>query len=134
RMPSVPPYSIQPLGDRALVIELAAAIGAEVAALAVWLCQCVLAAGVPGVRDAVPAFCSLTVHYDPLQFAHAGASPVEAVRNSIEAVLREIPQPAEVSGRLVEIPVCYGGAFGEDIEELARRHEMTPERVAEIHS
>ena len=133
-MPSIPTYSIQPLGDRALVIELAAAISAEVAALASWLCQCVMTAGLPGVRDVVPAFCSLTVHYDPLQFATAGASPAEAARASIEAVLREMPQPAAVPGRLLEIPVCYGGEFGEDLEELARRHEMTPEQLVEIHT
>jgi inhibitor of KinA len=133
-MPSVPPYSIQPLGDRALVIELAAAISAEVAALAGWLCQCVLAAGVPGVRDVVPAFCSLTVHYDPLQFAAGGGSPAETVRRSLDAVLSELPQPAEVPGRSVEIPVCYGGEFGEDLEELARRHDMAADRAVELHT
>jgi inhibitor of KinA len=133
-MPSVHQYSIQPLGDRALVIELAAAISAEAAALASWLCQCVLAAGLPGVRDVVPAFCSLTVHYDPLQFAAAGGSPAEAVRQSIEAVLSKVPEPDKVPERSIEIPVCYGGEFGEDLEELARQHEVTPDRVVELHT
>jgi inhibitor of KinA len=127
-------YSIQPLGDRALVIELAAAIDAEAAARARWLGDCVLAAGLPGVRDVVPAFCSLTVHYDPMQFASADGSPVEGIRRAIEAVLSEVPEPTEVPERSIEIPVCYGGRFGEDLEELARQHEMTPERVVELHA
>jgi inhibitor of KinA len=133
-MPSALQYSIQPLGDRALVIELTAAISAEAAALASWLCQCVLAAGLPGVRDAVPAFCSLTVHYDPLQFAAAGGNPVEVVRESIEAVLSNIPAASDVAERSIEIPVCYGGEFGEDLEELAHRNELTPAQVVELHT
>jgi inhibitor of KinA len=37
-------------------------------------------------------------------------------------------------GRLVEIPVCYGGELGEDLEEVARRHGLTPEEFATIHA
>ncbi len=133
-MPSVRPYSIQPLGDRALVIELAATISAEAAARASWLCEGILAAGLPGVRDVVPAFCSLTVHYDPLQFASAPGSPVAAVRQSIETLLSEIPEPERIPERSIEIPVCYGGEFGEDLEELARQHDLAPARVVELHT
>lgn len=133
-MPSVQKYSIQPLGDRALVIELADAVSAAAAAYTRRVCECILAAGLAGVRDVVPAFCSLTVHYDPLQFAAGGASPVEAVRQAIEAVLSETPEPGELPERSIEIPVCYGGEFGEDLEELARQHDMTPDRVVELHT
>ena len=49
-------------------------------------------------------------------------------------MLREIPQPGEAPERLLEIPVCYGGEFGEDLEELARRHDMTADRVVELHT
>ena len=76
-MPTAPPYSIQPLGDRALVIELAGAVTAATAARARWLCDRILAAALPGVRDVVPAFCSLAVHYEPLSWVTAGAGPVD---------------------------------------------------------
>jgi inhibitor of KinA len=36
--------------------------------------------------------------------------------------------------RTVEIPVCYGGAFGPDLEDVARRHELEAADVIRIHS
>jgi inhibitor of KinA len=34
---------------------------------------------------------------------------------------------------LVEIPVCYGGEYGPDLEEVAELHGMTVERAIELH-
>ncbi len=131
---AVDQYSIQPLGDRALVIELGSAVSAAVSARVRWFCERVLAAGLPGVRDVVPAFCSLTVHYDPLQFARADGSAFDAARGAVAALLAEAPEPAEALARLIEIPVCYGGEYGEDLEPLAREHGITPAQVVELHT
>jgi inhibitor of KinA len=35
---------------------------------------------------------------------------------------------------LVEIPVCYGGEYGEDLEPLAREHGIPPSQVVELHT
>ena len=54
-----------PMGDRALVVELGHRIDVdlswEIAALARRLRACAL----PGVTDIVPAYTTLTLHYDP---------------------------------------------------------------------
>jgi len=34
----------------------------------------------------------------------------------------------------VEIPVCYGGEFGPDLEDVARHAGLSPERVVELHA
>ena len=36
--------------------------------------------------------------------------------------------------RIVEIPVCYGGDLGPDLDDVAARHETTPDEVVRIHS
>lgn len=36
--------------------------------------------------------------------------------------------------RTVVIPVCYGGEFGPDLEEVARFHGMTEDEVIAIHA
>src|SRR5262249_41387614 len=41
----------------------------------------------------------------------------------------KLPEPNEVG-----IPVCYGWEFGPDLDEVARLHKITPERVIELHS
>ena len=35
--------------------------------------------------------------------------------------------------RLVEVPVCYGGEFGPDLEDVAVQRGMLPEKVVELH-
>jgi inhibitor of KinA len=128
------PYSIEPLGDRALVIELSNAVSAAVSASVRRLCERLLAARLPGIRDVVPAFCSVTVHYEPLQFAILGGSAFDAVRTAVAALVTEAAEAGEAPARLVEIPVCYGADYGEDLETLARTHDMTAERVVELHT
>lgn len=127
-------YSIQPLGDRALVIELGSSVSAAAAARVRWFCERLLAARLAGVRDVVPAFCSLTIHYDPVQFALAGGSAFDAARSAIEVLLARAMQPPEAAARVVELPVCYGGEYGEDLEQLAREHGISPARVVELHT
>ena len=34
----------------------------------------------------------------------------------------------------MEIPVCYGGQFGEDLDEVAALHGMSPAQVIELHT
>jgi KipI family sensor histidine kinase inhibitor len=36
--------------------------------------------------------------------------------------------------RLLEIPVCYGGEFGPDLEKVATAHGLRADRVIELHS
>src|SRR5579863_3743212 len=78
---------------------------------------------IAGVRNLHPAYCSLLVKFDSLKWSH----------NELEGKLREylkqfhdvrLPEP-----RLVEIPVCYEGDFGPDLEDVAHMHGMTPEEV-----
>ena len=86
------------------------------------------AAPLPSIRNLHPAYCSLLIRFDALLTDH----------DELEAHLRErfdhiddlpLPDPREV-----EIPVCYGGEFGEDLTELADMHHMTPEQVVDLHS
>jgi len=37
-------------------------------------------------------------------------------------------------GRHIEIPVIYGGELGQDLSEVAKLHNTTPERIVQMHS
>ena len=37
-------------------------------------------------------------------------------------------------GRHIEIPVIYGGELGQDLCEVAKLHNTTPERIVQMHS
>ena len=37
-------------------------------------------------------------------------------------------------GRVIEIPVCYGGIYGEDLEDVAKYAGISTEEVIRLHS
>lgn len=83
---------------------------------------------VPGIRNLHPAYCSLLVDFDALKFSHA---ELETILGSYLGRLETVrfPNPREK-----EIPTCYGGEFGPDLDEVAALHGMTPARVIELHA
>jgi inhibitor of KinA len=58
--------------------------------------------------------------------------------DELEAILRKyLERLEEVSlpePRQLEIPVCYGGEYGPDLNDVAAMHGMTPAQAIEIHS
>lgn len=80
------------------------------------------------VRNVQPAYCSLLVNFDVSLTDHA----------EVKATIRGYEQRAEklraTKARTVEIPVCYGGEFGPDLDEVAAAHGLKPAQVIEVHS
>jgi KipI family sensor histidine kinase inhibitor len=83
---------------------------------------------VDGVRNLHPAYCSLLVKFDALKLRH---EEMEAVLRKYLDRLQEVKLPER---HLVELPVCYGGEFGPDLEDVGALHGMTPGQVIELHS
>lgn len=123
------------MGDRALVAEygrsLSAAVNARVRAAAEYL----LSHPLPGVTDVVPAFAALTVHFDPLHVAahYRSSDPLESMRDALQHALARAPETPKHKPRTVEVPVCYGGEFGEDLDAVAKRCGLSTEEVVKIH-
>src|SRR6185503_20357253 len=122
-----------PMGDRALVIEFGDRADPELSARIAAAAQHLRAAPPPGILDIVPAYTTLALHYDPALIG-VGTTPYEALIQKIQTWLRTQADAKLAPGRLVEIPVCYGGPCGEDLDEVARRHGLTPAEVATIHA
>jgi len=122
---------IKPVGDRALLVTLGSGIDPAINAAVHRLAAQIDADPPIGVVTAVPAYCSLLVHYEP------AAADVAMIERSITALIlkSELPSaqpPAE--GRLVEIPVCYGGRFGPDIEVVASTNRLSVDAVVALHT
>jgi len=132
---------ILPLGDRAAVIEVAERVGEAVTARVRALFELLQAAGLPGVREVVPSFCSVTLHYDPRVLWKPGVAehrdgriPFELLREQVARVLERFEEAPAIAGRLLEIPVCYGGDHGEDLGTLALAHDLAPAKLVELHA
>ena len=122
-----------PMGDQALIVEFGdrvdAALSGEIAAVA----QRLRESHAVGVLDVVPAYTTLALHYDPAALG-AGTPPYEALVEIIDAWLKTQTAATPPPGDLIDIPVCYGGAFGEDLEALAQTRNLSVEEVIAIHS
>jgi len=83
---------------------------------------------VAGVRNLHPAYCSLLVKFDAVKWRH------EALERELRKYLGRLDKVKLPEPRQVEIPVCYGGEFGPDLEDVAATHGISPKRVIELHT
>jgi inhibitor of KinA len=125
-----------PLGDAALHIALGDSIDEATHRRVRAVVAQIDAANIPGIVDQVPAFASVTVHYDPLTVAEASGerSPYHHLVHVLRALLASLSHAPLPAPRVVEIPVCYGGELGPDLEDVAARHTMTTDDVVRIHT
>lgn len=80
------------------------------------------------VRNLHPGYSSVLVKFDPLKTTHEGL--IALLEEHIERMARvALPEP-----RQVEIPACYGGEYGPDLDDVAQLHGLSAERVIELHS
>jgi KipI family sensor histidine kinase inhibitor len=113
-------------GDAALLIELEPTVDPHVNARAQSIAETLLERALKGVRDVVPAYRSVAVHFDPL--SGDVASIWAACEAALAAPARNVP------GRLVELPVRYGGPDGPDLAELAQTTGLSEEEIVRRHA
>lgn len=124
-----------PLGDSALLIRLGDAIDARTHARVRAVMAALERAPLPGVVSLVPAFASVAVHYAPAQVGGARSDPpYERLRRAVAERLADLPVVDVPAGRLVELPVCYGGDFGPDLERVAAHAGLSPAEVVRLHA
>lgn len=123
-MPHLAP-SFAPLGDSALQVVFGDRLDPALNQRALALSQAL--ATLPGLTDRVPAYASLTLHYDPLVWNQAEL--IQAVEPFLAAA-----DSTTVASRLLTIPVCYGGEHGPDLDEVARHCRLSPAEVIARHS
>ncbi|CAJ2930840.1 5-oxoprolinase subunit PxpB [Burkholderia pseudomallei] len=116
---------IYPLGDTALVCEAPPPATLE-CQRRVWAVASA-AAGWPHVVDVVPGMNNLTIVFDPLETTADTLAPL------MKAAWRDADGVAE-SGREIEIPVEYGGAFGPDLDAVARHTGLARDEVVRRHA
>lgn len=118
---------ISPCGDSALTLELGECVSPAVHRRVKAMEQAIRRAILPGVLELVPTYTTVCVHYDPCTVSYG----------ALEAQLRQLTTKEEAAsdeGRLVIIPVCYGGEYGPDLETVAKHAGLTPEEVVARHT
>jgi KipI family sensor histidine kinase inhibitor len=115
-------------GDAALVVEFGDEISLEINRRVHALARVLEQNPLPGLREAVPSYRSLLIHYDPLRLCHT------EVEEFVSEVLQTGGQTSLPEPQLVEIPTTYGGEFGPDIQFVAEQHGLSVKEVVQLHS
>lgn len=90
-----------------------------------------------GFETTIPAYATLTVLYDPLAVAKSdlpGKTCFEKVSAYLLGLNNQKLVKAETTTSRITVPVCYGGAFGPDLQELANLLKMDTAELVKLHS
>lgn len=126
-MGNIDKVEVSALAEDAVIIELGTSISFEthrkVKALTTYLDEHPF----QGMIETIPAFTTVTVLYNPLQVSYA------VVKSIIKQIVSDVKINLEDKPKMIEIPVCYGGEFGPDLEDVAKHNGLTAEEVIHIH-
>lgn len=124
----MPELTIRPLAESGLLIELVNVIDPAVVNRVVALTAALDAAQPPGLLDVVPSYRTILLAFDPGQTD--GESLAAVVRQLAAESRAHEPAP----GRLVTIPVVYGGPLGPDLADVAAHTGLADDDVWERHA
>jgi len=118
-----------PLGDCALVVELAEKIGDDALARVQALVRSLEQDPPHGAVEIVPSFTTVAVFFDP-----AKIESLDKLRNELVArIPKRTPREDKAAVREVAIPVCYGGEFGPDLAEVAAHTGLGEAEIIALH-
>ena len=121
------PYRLLDAGERALVVEFGSTVDAAINGQVLALDAAFVAADIAGVRETVPTYRSLMIHYDPLVISRAAlVARVEA----FEAAHMAAPAP---QARWT-LPCCYDPSLAEDIGQVEEITGLSRQRIVDLHT
>ena len=85
-----------------------------------------------GLVEYIPYFCSVSVIYNPIEVK--GNEPFKVVEAKLKEILSKLDFSCSYEENVIEIPVCYGGELGPDIEYVAEHNKLEVDEVIKIHS
>jgi inhibitor of KinA len=117
------------VGEAALAVEFGERVDPKIHDQVLALDEKLTAMSLAGVRETVPTYRSLLIHYDPLVLE----------RNELIATIRGIESRADASvarkpRSVWTIPCCYEAPYAEDLREIAATMGLSEVRVVELHS
>ena len=121
--------TVKPFGDSALLINFEQKIDAVIHQKVIALQQAIERAKIQGILYYIPAYCSLTIGYDPRQLNY------NQLRNKISQ-LPPISNKILPSNnrKIFNIPVCYDAAYALDMEEVMQQTGLSKSEIIHLHT
>jgi len=118
--------TFKPVADCALLVCFDTVITDKASAVVLAFDQAVQQAQIKGVRETVPAFVNVLVHFDPLQTDH------NELEDTLHSLLKNMQKAKSHVGQK-NVHVCYEAGFTPDLADVAKACGLTQEAVINAH-
>jgi inhibitor of KinA len=118
---------ILPAGDSAWLIELPDRLDEQVNRRAIQIAAQVERARLPWATDLVVGYRSVMVYVDAL------AETAVRMQSTLAMLAATAPEDDAAIGTRIEVPICYGGEFGPDLDDVAAFGRCSVDEVIERH-
>lgn len=115
-------------GDSAIVVEFGNEINPRINGKIRAMVELLKEQHIEGITDVIPTFRSLLISYDPRIILY------DELQERLQKLVKMTATRQMQKKKIIEIPVCYGGEFGPDIDFVAKHANLTPEEVIALHS
>jgi inhibitor of KinA len=117
-----------PAGDLAVSVQLGEEISVDVNTRVRALEYLIAQKAVPGVVETVPTYSALLVYYDPSIVVY------DTLCGQLAALAEQATTTAMPPAREVELPCCYEGELGPDLEAAAKRLTLSVDKLVRLHA
>lgn len=121
-------YKFLPNGDTAVTVCFNNEISKEVNAMVTSFADAVEKAKISGVIETIPAFCCVTVLYNPCKIS------LTWLKFRLNIILRKLGTGSSFTSVLYKIPVCYDEEFSLDMGNVERHTGLTRDEIISIHT
>lgn len=131
-----PSYTIYACGTNAITLCIGNRIDEAVHAAIMQLHYALQQKQIPGVKDIIPAYHSITIVYDAwvVRKALQTQSAYHTLVALLETTLLEPITAIDTNKRSITIPVCYDESLGVDINSMAATKGMTIDAIITMHT
>lgn len=82
----------------------------------------------PYVDEVVVGMNNITLYFEPFT-----SPPLEKIKRELTALWQNLETSVQ-QGKIVEIPVCYGGEYGPDLQYVAQYHRLSIDEIIHLHT
>ncbi|OAS89321.1 MULTISPECIES: 5-oxoprolinase subunit PxpB [Metabacillus] len=125
-----------PQGDKAITIHFGQELHKDLHQKIIAFTEFIEANPFPGLLEVIPSFTSATISYEPtkIEMVTPKKTPYDVVLSILKSRLTNLPVSISHPSKTVTIPVCYGGDFGPDLQDVADYHHLTQQQIINIHA
>ncbi|MCQ2009931.1 5-oxoprolinase subunit PxpB [Sporolactobacillus sp. STSJ-5] len=130
---------IEPFGDQAVRVIFGDQIAPEIQMKIKRFTEQFDLAPFAGFIEYVPSYTNIVFFYNPIEVLRGGRKEITAQQQVINYLANMAKRVSgsvnhKMERRTVHIPVCYGGDFGPDLDEVAELRGLSVREVIDMHS